>query len=299
MRLATVSPPHRSRRGLALAAPLAVLALAAYARAQDAPSARATQAPSSQAGAASPGQVFQQAGFDQRLGERIPLDLPLRDESGRLVRLGDFFGKRPVILSLVYFRCPMLCGQTLNSLTRSLRALPNTAGDTFEVLTISFDPNDTPARAARKKQSAIEAYDRARGGDGWHFLTGSAETIDALTRAVGFRYRHDPITDQYAHAAGIVVLAPDGLITRYFFGVDYPPKQLRESLDLAAGGQVESPVARLLMLCYDYNPATGRYTLAIVRILQILGTATALTLAGAVAFLIHRDRRQRISPSPP
>jgi protein SCO1/2 len=245
-----------------------------------------------------PGEVFNDVGFDQKLGDRLPLDALLRDESGREVRLGDYFGRRPVIFALIYYRCPMLCGQTLNSLTRSMRALTPTAGDGYEVVTVSFDPKDDPQRAALKKKSVLESYGRARADRGIHFLTAAPEVVDRLKDAVGFRTRYNPATDEYAHAAGIVILAPDGTITRYFFGIDYPPKELKGALDQAGAGLVGSPVARLLMLCYDYDPHSGRYTLAVVRLLQVLGSGTALLLGGYVGFQLVRDRR-RPRPSPP
>ncbi|GIW89274.1 MAG: electron transporter SenC [Isosphaeraceae bacterium] len=243
-----------------------------------------------------PGEVFTDVGFDQKLGQRVPLDAPVQDESGRTVPLGTFFGKRPVIFALIYYRCPMLCGQTLNSLTRSMRALTATAGDTYELVTVSFDPKDNPERAARKKQALLETYGRARADRGIHFLTAAPEVVDRLKEAVGFRTRYNPATDEYAHPAGILILAPDGTITRYFFGIDYPPKELQAALDQASAGRVGSPVARLLMLCYDYDPQSGRYTLAVVRLLQLLGSATALLLFGYVGFQLIRDRRRQAAP---
>ncbi len=244
-----------------------------------------------------PGEVFQEVGFDQRLGESVPLDLPLVDEAGRPVVLGDYFGKRPVVLAMIYYRCPMLCGQTINSLVRTMRAMTPTAGDTFEVVTVSFDPKDTPERAALKKKGVLEAYDRVRGDRGLHFLTGTEANVARLQEAIGFRARYNPSTDEFAHAAGIVILAPDGRITRYFFGIDYPPKELSLSLEQAGAGKVGSPVGRLLMLCYDYDPHSGKYTLAVVRILQIAGSATVLLLGGYIATMLHRDRRRRLLDS--
>jgi protein SCO1/2 len=186
----------------------------------------------------------------------------------------------------------MLCGQTLNSLTRSMRAMTASAGDGYEVVTVSFDPKDTPERAALKKKAVLEAYGRARGDRGIHFLTGEPAEVARLMEAVGFRSRYDAASGEYAHAAGIVVLAPDGTITRYVFGIDYPPKELQASLDQAGAGMVGSPVARLFMLCYDYDPHSGRYTLAVVRLLQVLGSGTALLLGGYVALMLVRDRRR-------
>jgi protein SCO1/2 len=240
-----------------------------------------------------PGTILKGVGFDQNLGRQIPLDIPFVDEQGRVRTLGEYFGKRPVILSLVYFRCPMLCGQTLVSLTRTLRALPTSPGDGFDVLTVSFDPEEASELAAAKKKTTLDYLGRARADRGWHFLTGTSESIERLTRSVGFQYKYNPISKQYAHAAGLVILSPDGLITRYFFGVDYPPKELETTLDQAAAREVGSPIARLLMLCYDYDPATGKYTLAIVRVLQVLGAGTALALGAYVVSQLVREARQK------
>jgi protein SCO1/2 len=243
-----------------------------------------------------PGTILENVGFDQNLGRQLPLDLPLVDETGAGVKLGDYFGARPVILNLVYFRCPMLCGQTLVSLTRSLRALTISPGAEFDVITVSFDPTETPKLAAAKKQATLQYLGRARADRGWHFLTGEEEAIRCLTQAVGFQYTYNPVKKQYAHAAGIVILSPDGLITRYYLGLDYPSKELKASLEAAAGRKVASPVARLLLLCYDYDPASGKYTLAIVRILQVLGVATALALcAYVVTQLVLEHRRGHAS----
>jgi protein SCO1/2 len=269
-------------RPIAVLAPLALLA-AARARGQE---------PSVRDDTARPATIVERVGFDQRLGEKIPLDLPLRDEAGRSVRLRDYFGRRPVLLNLVYYRCPMLCGQELTSLVRSLRAMSATAGSNFEVVTVSFDPSEPPALAAAKKRSVLDEYDRPRAGEGWHFLTGPAESIAALARSVGFRYTPIAGTRQFAHAAGLVVLAPDGTITRYFLGLDYPAKDVQASVEQAAAGRVGSPVGRLLLLCYDYDPATGRYTLAVQRVIRVLGVATALGLATLVGTLIWRERRK-------
>jgi protein SCO1/2 len=232
-------------------------------------------------------------GFDQHLGTKVPADLVFNDENGSSVRLGDYLGRRPLILMFVYFRCPMLCGEELKGLTRCLRAVGPSVGDGFDVITVSFDPSETPNLAAAKKQSVLEVYDRPRGQRGWHFLTGTGPAIESLTNAVGFRYSPIRDTQQYAHAAGIVVLSPDGLITRYFFGIDYPSKDVQASLQNAAAEHVEPPVAKWLMLCYDYDPSTGKYTLAVMRLVQILAAFTLCVLVGGVGFLLRRDARHR------
>jgi protein SCO1/2 len=242
-----------------------------------------------------PNPVLNRVGFDQRLGSHVPADVPLIDEAGRTVRLGDFLGKKPVILVFVYLRCPMLCGQELEGLTRCLRAVGPSVGDSFDVLTVSFDPNESSELAAAKKQSVLNVYDRPRAYHGWHFLTGSQQSIERLTQSVGFRYSAIEGTQQFAHAAGIVILAPDGTITRYFFGIDYPSKNVQASLENAARTKVEAPVAKWLMLCYDYDPATGRYTLAVMRLVQVLAGITLVLLVGGVATLVMRDRRRAAS----
>ena len=237
-----------------------------------------------------PGTMLQQAGFDQRLGEVIPLNLIFRDESGSRVELASFFGKKPVLLTLVYYRCPMLCGQSLVSLTRSLRAMSKTVGEDFDVVTLSFDADETPDLAAAKKQAFLSYYDRPRADRGWHFLTGDRSSIDTLCKSVGFRYVFNASNGQYAHAAGLVVLSPSGLITRYFLDIDYPPREVQASLERANAERVGSVVGQVLMLCYDYDPATGKYTLAVVRILQFLGITTALLLGSYVVTMLWRER---------
>lgn len=250
-------------------------ALSTRAHAQSAPTARS---------------VLDRAGFDQKLGTVVPADIPLRDEAGQAVTIGSYYGRRPLILLLVYFRCPMLCGEELKGLTRCLRAVAPSVGDGFDVLTVSFDPTEPPGLAAAKKQSVIEAYDRPRAGEGWHFLTGDTQAIERLTSAVGFRYSPIQGTGDYAHAAGIVVLSPDGLITRYFFGIDYPSKDVQASLANAQANHVEPPVAKWLMLCYEYDPSTGRYTIAVMRLIQFLAGGTLIALVAGLVWLNHKDR---------
>ena len=187
----------------------------------------------------------------------------------------------------------MLCNQVLNALTRSLKPLSLTAGTDFDVVAVSIDPDETPELAAQKKAAYLERYDRPGSASGWHFLTGPAPSIESLTRTIGFRYTYNPATKLYSHAAGIVVVTPDGRISRYFYGIDYAAKELQQVLKRAADGQVGSPIGRLLLLCYDYDSATGKYTLSILRLLRVLGTATVVSLGGLVWFLFHRERNQR------
>jgi protein SCO1/2 len=245
-----------------------------------------------------PGKLLERVGFDQRLGAQVPLDLAFRDESGRSIPLREFFGQRPVILAPVYYNCPMLCTQTLNGLTRGLKPLTPSIGTDFEVIALSIDPSETPELARRKKAAYLRRYDRQGAERGYHFLTGDAGAIAELTRAIGFRYTYNPQTRQFAHAAGVVVLTPQGRIARYFYGVDYSPRDLQFGLMEASAGRIGTALAWLPLLCYDYDAATGKYTLAILRLTRILGTATALGLAALVLVLLRRERRWRASAVP-
>ena len=230
-------------------------------------------------------------GLDQRLGDQVPPDLVFRDEQGAAVSLERYFGDRPVILALVYYECPMLCSLQLSGLVRSLRALTLNPAEDFEVVTISFDPGETPAVAAQKKAAYLERYARAGAESGWHFLTGTEESIQALTRAVGFRYAYDPETDEYSHAAGIVVLTPQGRISRYFYGIEYPARDLRLGLIEASGNRIGSFVDQALLFCFHYDPLEGKYNFAIMNGLRAGGLATVLILGGFVIGALRRDRR--------
>ncbi len=231
-------------------------------------------------------------GLDQKLGTQVPLDLGFRDEQGDPVSLERYFGGRPVILALVYYECPMLCSLQLSGLVRSLRALTLNPVEDFEVVTISFDPGETPAVATQKKAAYLERYARAGAEAGWHFLTGAEESIQALTRAVGFRYAYDPKTDEYSHAAGIVVLTPEGRISRYFYGIEYPARDLRLGLVEASGNRIGSFVDQALLFCFHYDPLEGKYNLAIMNGLRVGGLATVLILGGFVFGALRRDRRK-------
>jgi protein SCO1 len=245
--------------------------------------------------AATPG-VLQEIGFDQKLGDRVPLDLAFRDETGKDVRLGDYFGKKPVVLSLVYYDCPMLCTLSLNGLAGALEVLSFVPGQEFEVLTVSFDPKEGPVLAAAKKRAYMARHKRPDAGKGWHFLTGSAESVDALTAAVGFRYTWDEQTKQFAHPAGIVVTTPEGRISHYLFGVEYSPKDLRLALVDAAGGKIGNAVDQVLLYCYQYNPETGRYSASILNLVRLGGILTILALG---AFILSASRRRRGRPDGP
>jgi len=234
--------------------------------------------------------ILQELGFDQNLGDQVPLDLPFRDETGREVRLGDYFGERPVVLSLVYYKCPMLCTISLNGLAAALKVLSFVPGQQFEVLTVSFDPSETPDLAAAKKKAYMMQYDRAEGARGWHFLTGDASSIQALTAAVGFRYAWDEETQQFAHPAGIVVLSPEGRISHYLFGVEYSPKDLRLALVESAEGRLGNPVDQILLYCYQYDPSVGRYSASILNLVRLGGL---VTIVGMVALIFTMSRRAR------
>jgi protein SCO1 len=237
--------------------------------------------------------VISQVGFDQKLGSQLPLAERFRDDTGRELALAELFGRRPIILAPVYYGCPMLCNQLLNGLTRSLKPLSLAAGTDFDLVAFSINPAEAPELAGRKKAAYLEEYDRAGAEAGWHFLTGDARSVEALAQAIGFRYTYNPDTRLYAHAAGIVIVTPDGRIARYFYGIDFPPRELRSELERARGGKIGSPIGRLLLLCYDYDAASGKYTLAIVRLVRVAGTATALGLGGFLVFLFRREAKGR------
>ena len=240
----------------------------------------------------SPGS-FEEIGIDQRLGEQLPLDLVFNDENGKPVPLRNYFGEKPVILSLVYYECPMLCTQVLNGLLRSLRVLSLDIGKEFEVVTVSFDPGETFELAAAKKKEYLRSYGREGAGRGWHFLTGSDDQIDRLTRALGFRYQYDPETDEYIHSSGIMVLTPQGKLARYFYGIEYAPKDLRLGLIESATDKIGSPIDQVLLLCYSYDPESGKYGLVIVNSIRIAGLATVAILAGFIVTMIRRERSKK------
>jgi protein SCO1 len=226
-------------------------------------------------------------GIEQHLKEQIPPDLGFRDEAGKEVRLGDYFGKRPIILNLVYYQCPMLCGEVLSGLTSALRVLKFDVGKEFDVLTVSFNSRETPEMAAAKKAEYLKRYGRAGAALGWHFLTGPQTSIDKLTKAAGFQYEYDPKTDQFAHATAIMVLTPEGKIAQYYYGVEYAPKDLRLGLIEAANGKIGTVVDQVLLYCYHYNPDTGKYGAIISRVLQVAGGVTVLVL-GTLLIVMFR-----------
>jgi protein SCO1/2 len=230
---------------------------------------------------------LQNVGVEQHLDEQIPADLNFRDETGKPVRLGDYFGKKPVILNLVYYNCPMLCGEVLSGLESALRVLKFDVGKEFDVLTVSFDPRETPDMATKKKAEFLKRYGRAGAAEGWHFLTGPQESIDALTKAAGFQYQYDPKTGQFAHATAIIILTPEGRIAQYYYGVEYAPKDLRLGLIQASENKIGSLADQVLLYCYHYDPTTGRYGAIISRVLQLSGLATILGLGILMTVLIR------------
>jgi protein SCO1/2 len=233
---------------------------------------------------------LENVGIEQHLDAQVPRDLPFRDETGQPVKLGDYFGKKPVILNLVYYNCTMLCGEALAGLSAAMRLLKFDVGKEFDVVTVSFDPRETPEIAAAKKQDYVKRYGRADAASGWHFLTGSAESVNALTKAVGFQYQFDPKINQFAHATAIMVLTPQGRISRYFYGVDFPPKDLRMGLVEASQGKIGNAVDQVLLYCYHYDPATGKYGAIITNILRLAAAFTILILGAFLLIMIRLER---------
>lgn len=238
-----------------------------------------------------PPAMLREVGIDQNLSAPLPLDLSFQDETGQAVPLRKYFGKKPVILAFVYYECPMLCTQVLNGLLESMRTLSFDVGKEFDVITVSFDPNETPKLAAEKKTSYLKQYERAGAEQGWHFLTGDSAAIRQLTDAVGFRYKYDAATDQFAHASGIMVITPEGKIARYFFGIEYPARDLRLALVEASENKIGSPVDALLLYCFHYDPTTGKYGLVIMNVLRVAGAATVIALGTFMIVMFWRDRR--------
>jgi protein SCO1/2 len=235
---------------------------------------------------------LQGVGFDQRLDAQVPLDLSFRDESGRTVQLGDCFGDRPVILVLAYYRCPMLCTQVLNGLVRALLEVPLDVGRDFNVVTVSFDPRETPELAAAKKKSYLERYGGPGAEAGWHFLTGEQEPISRLTQAVGFRYTYDPVNDQFAHASGIMVLTPQGKVSRYFYDISYSPRDLRLGLVEASNNRIGSASDQVLLFCFHYDPAEGKYGAAVMNLVRIGGVLTILAVGTFICVMWRQERRK-------
>ncbi|HWN08149.1 MAG TPA: SCO family protein [Pyrinomonadaceae bacterium] len=243
-------------------------------------------------------EALKDVGIEQKLNEQLPLDAVFKNENGQSVKLGDYFGKKPVLLSLVYYECPMLCNQVLNGMVTNFRVLAFQPGQEFEVVTVSFDSRETPALAKAKKKTYVEylaAEKRAGIDKGWHFLTGDETNIKRLTEAIGFRYRYDSETNQFAHASGIFVATPQGKLARYFYGIEYAPRDVRLGLIEAADNKIGSSVDQLLLYCFHYDPATGKYgALIMTKLVPIGGIVTLIVIVG-MFFLMRRRVAQTVS----
>jgi protein SCO1/2 len=235
--------------------------------------------------------ALQNVAFEQRLNAQLPLDLPFTDETGAAVKLGDYFGRKPVVLAFVYYECPMLCTQVLNGLESALRVIHESAGKEFDVVTVSFDPRETSVLAAGKKKAYLDRYKRAGAEQGWHFLTGEQASIDALTKAAGFSFYWDDQTQQFAHASGIIVATPAGKLSRYFFGIDYSARDLKFALIESSSEKIGSLADRLLLYCYHYDPATGNYGFMAMRAVRLGGAVTLVALVGFIFVSIRRENR--------
>jgi protein SCO1/2 len=234
--------------------------------------------------------ILEKVKIESKLNTQAPLELKFRDEQGETVALGDYFQSKPVILILAYYRCPMLCNQVLNGVVDGLRGIRLDAGKDFQVVVVSFDAREQPALAAAKKATYVEHYGRPATEDGWHFLTGEQPAIDRLTQAVGFPYVYDSVHDQFIHDSGILVLTPQGRISRYLYGIDFLSRDLRLSLVESSSNRIGSPIDHVLLLCFHYDPTSGRYTTTVLGIVRLAGAATVLVLG---AFLIRAWRRER------
>jgi protein SCO1 len=266
------------------AIPLALLACGASLRAQ------IYTPPAPKQLSASP--LLKKVGIDQKMGAQVPLDLEFNDESGKLVALRQYFGK-PVILALVYYQCPSLCNMVLNGLVRSAKSLTLTPGEDYEVVAVSFDPRETPEMARAKKQTYMKDYNRPGAEKGWHFLTGDEAASKALADSVGFRFVYDTMTNQYAHGSGIILLTPEGRASRYFFGIDYPERDVRLGLVEASNRRIGSAIDQVELYCFHYDPANGKYGLVIMNVLRLGGLLTLGVLGGFMLVSLRRDFRAR------
>jgi protein SCO1/2 len=230
---------------------------------------------------------------EQRLNEQLPPGLEFKDDYGGSVRLGGYFGKKPLVLALVYYECPMLCTEVLNGLTSALGVLKFDVGKEFDVLTVSFDPREGPELAARKKKAYLDRYGRPGAEHGWHFLTGPKESIDALTKAVGFHYQWDSNLQQFAHTTAVMVVTPEGKLSRYFYGVEYSPKDLRLGLIEASENKIGNLADQVLLYCYHYDPRTGKYGAVVTNIVRLAGAATVLILGGFLIVMFRREPKHK------
>ncbi len=236
--------------------------------------------------------VLKDVGIDQLLNNQVPLDLEFRDENGRTVKLAEYFKDKPVILSLVYYDCPQLCTQVLSGLLGALKTLPMSPGKEFDILTVSFDPREKPELAAAKKAEYVRRLNKPGVDAGWHFLTGEEAAIQALLKSVGFRIVWDPVTSQYAHASGIMVLTPQGKVSRYFYGIEYAPRDMRFGVIDASAGRVGSLADQIILYCYMYDPERGTYGLVVMRVLRIFGLITLATLVALFVYLRRKEKQR-------
>jgi protein SCO1/2 len=264
------------------AAGLTLLLAGACAQAQSAPSNLGTSASSMPP-------ALQNVGFDPTLNAQMPLDLPFRDETGRDVKLRDYFAQKPVVLAFVYYSCPMLCEQVQQGVVGSLRMLSFNPGRDYEVVFISFDPRDSSESAAEKKNVALKHFRHEGSPEAWHFLTGSEASIAAATQAAGFRYKFDQKSGLFAHASGVMIFTPDGRISRYFYGVEYPGRDVRLGLVDASAGKIGSPIDHVLLFCYHYDPSAATYSASILKLIRLGGILTVLCFIGGVLFFRRRD----------
>jgi protein SCO1 len=238
---------------------------------------------------------LQNVGFEPQLNAQMPLDLPFVDENGSNVQLRDYFKQKPVVLAFVYYGCPMLCNQVEQGVVGSLRMLSFIPGRDYEVVFVSFDPRESADMAAQKKKSAMEHFRRPETASGWHFLTGTKESIDVATKAANFRYSFDTKNNLFAHASGIMLLTPDGRISRYFYGVEYPGRDMRLGLVDASAGKIGTPVDRALLFCYQYDPSSATYSASILKIIRLGGILTVLCIVGGILIFRRRDATQTVT----
>jgi len=271
---------RRSRRLSLVLATAALLCASAAAQIIGGPDTKHTKPPG-----------LENVGIDQRLDEQVPLDLQFKDEQGNTVKLGDYFNHgKPVVINLVYYRCPMLCGEVLNGLSAALKVLKFTPGKEFEVVTLSVDPRETPDLALAKKQTYIKKVGRPDAAAGWHFLTGQKPEIDALAEAIGWHYQYDDKTDQFAHAAGVVLITPEGRVSQYYYGVEYSARDMRLGIIEASQNKIGSLADAVTLYCFHYDPRTGRYGAAIANIVRLAGLTTVLALGGFLVIMFRRER---------
>ena len=242
--------------------------------------------------------ILEDVRIEQRLNEQIPAELVFRDENDEEVRLGDYYGKKPILLALVYFRCPMMCTEVLNGLADCLKQVPLEMGKDYSVVTVSFDTKDTPEKAEKKKANYLELYGKSGGEEGWHFLTGQQPSIDSITQAAGFHYVFDEKTQQFAHPAGIMVLTPEGRISKYFYGIRYSARDVRLGLVDASDRKIGTPADQVLLYCFHYDPEMGKYTANVMNLVRMSGIFTLLVIAGVLAMMWRHERRRTRPPAP-